>query len=44
MSLNAFHEQIMDFAPLVEGDLPERLISGHWQIAAHKAGLREPSM
>jgi hypothetical protein len=24
----------MDFAPLVEGDLPQRLISGLWQIDA----------
>jgi hypothetical protein len=23
--LDGFHEQIMDFAPLVEGDLPQRL-------------------
>src|SRR5262249_3257641 len=26
--LDAFHEQIMDFASLVEGDLPQRLIGG----------------
>ena len=32
--LDAFHEQIMDFAPFVEGDLPQRLISGLWQIDA----------
>jgi hypothetical protein len=32
--LDAFQEQIMDFASLVEGDLPQRLISGLWQIDA----------
>ncbi|MGC2077060.1 MAG: hypothetical protein WA728_13710, partial [Xanthobacteraceae bacterium] len=32
--LDAFYEQIMDFAPLFEGNLPQRLISGLWQIDA----------
>jgi hypothetical protein len=32
--LDAFQEQIMDFPPLIESDLPQRLISGLWQIDA----------
>ena len=37
--LDAFHEQIVDFASLVEGDLPQRLISGLWQIDARMLKL-----
>jgi hypothetical protein len=43
--LDAFNERIMDFAPLVEGDLPQRLISGLWQIDARMldVGSRPPA-
>jgi hypothetical protein len=33
-AVDALHEQVMDFASFVEGDLPQRLISGLWQIDA----------
>jgi hypothetical protein len=39
--LDAFHEQIMDFASLVEGDLPQPLIGGLWQIDARMLDVRD---
>jgi hypothetical protein len=39
--LDALYEQIMDFAPLVEGDLPQRLISGVWKQNPTSRGMSE---
>ncbi|MGC2079512.1 MAG: hypothetical protein WA728_26525 [Xanthobacteraceae bacterium] len=38
--LDAFHEKIMDFAPFIEGDPPQRLISGLWQVDARMLDVR----
>jgi hypothetical protein len=32
--LDALYKQVMDFAPLVKGDLPQRLVSGFGQVDA----------
>jgi len=43
--LDAFHEQIMDFAPLVEGDLPQCFISSFWtrdEAQRTAANMAEP--
>ena len=37
---DAFHEKIMDFAPLVESDLPQCFISGFWQVDTRMFDVR----